>query len=84
MFHPLNNQRAFASFIGLLLSMVIVVFIAYMVFKAYLGKPSIDRQTQKALSEQGISTSSPKTILDSTRATIKGIEKQTQQREEQF
>ncbi|HOW36051.1 MAG TPA: hypothetical protein PL155_06535 [Candidatus Omnitrophota bacterium] len=84
MFRALNNRKAFASFIGLLLSIVIVVFVAYMVFKVYLAKPSVDQQTQKTLSEQGISTSSPKTILDSTRATLKGIEKQTQQREDSF
>jgi hypothetical protein len=63
-------------FIELLLVLAIIMFIAFKVFKLYFKKPSLDKETQRAISEQGINSASPKSIIDSTRGKLQDIQGQ--------
>ncbi len=69
-----------ASFIELLLALGIVIFLYYFATKLYIKKPSLDKNTQKALTEQGIDTSSEKSTLESVTDRISEINKQEMER----
>ncbi len=76
MMNPLRSEKAFASLIGLLLAIAIIVFVAYKVYGVYLGKPTVqDKQTRKALSEQGLDTSSAVGTYQSTKGRVGDIKK---------
>jgi hypothetical protein len=61
-------------FIELILALAIIMFIAFKVFNAYFKKPSLDNETQRLISEQGIDTTSHKTTIDSTRDKLEDIQ----------
>ncbi|MDP2938591.1 MAG: hypothetical protein Q8O13_00690 [Candidatus Omnitrophota bacterium] len=63
-------------FIELLLVLAIIMFIAFKVFKLYFKNPSLNKETQKVISEQGINTTSYKSIIDSTKKKLQGIQDQ--------
>ena len=63
-------------FIELLLVLAIIMFIAFKVFKLYFKKPSFNKETQRAISEQGIDTASYKSIIDSTKRKLQDIQGQ--------
>jgi flagellar biogenesis protein FliO len=63
-------------FIELLLVLAIIMFIAFKVFKLYFKKSSLDKETQRAISEQGIDTTSSRSIIDSTRRKLRDIQDQ--------
>jgi hypothetical protein len=56
------------------LVLAIIAFIAYEVFNVYFKKTSVDKETQKIISEQGIDTTSYKSTIDSTREKLKEIQ----------
>ena len=62
------------AFLELLLASAIIMFIAYLAFKAYFKKTPLDKETQKAVSEQGIDTTSYKSTIDSTRNKVEDIQ----------
>lgn len=83
--HPLGTKdiqgemRKFKTgfmFIELLLVLAIIMFIAFKVFKAYFKQPSLNKETQRLISEQGIDTASYKSIIDSTKKKLQGIQDQ--------
>ncbi len=61
-------------FIELLLALAIIMFIAFKVFNVYFKKPSLDKETQRFISEQGIDTTSHKSTIDSTRDKLEDIQ----------
>ncbi|OGX25528.1 MAG: hypothetical protein A3J51_00950 [Omnitrophica WOR_2 bacterium RIFCSPHIGHO2_02_FULL_45_21] len=63
-------------FIELLLVLALIMFIAFKVFKFYFKNPSFDKETQGAISGQGIDTASYKSIIDSTKKKLQGIQDQ--------
>jgi hypothetical protein len=77
----MKPHRGFASMIGLLFALAIVLFIFYILFNTYFKRTSMDKSTEKAVQEQGINTANYGTIIDSTRNKIKDIEKQAAERE---
>ena len=80
------NNKGFMGMIGLLLTAVIVCFLAYISFTQYFGKPSehMDKPTQKMAADAGIDTSSQQAVLESTKAKIKDIEAMELKREDQL
>ena len=79
----LCEEKGFIGLLSLLFSLAVVCALAYFAYGVYFKKPIADQQTQEMLSSQNIDTSTPKTILDSTRTQIKGMEKMIQERESQ-
>ena len=79
-----KKEEGFVSMLGLLLSIAIIFFLAYKMYTNYFTKPLLDTQTQKAVSGQGINTSNPQTIVQSTRDSIKGIEKKMQDQQKEY
>ena len=63
-------------FIELLLVLAIIMFVAFTVFKLYFKKPSLNKETQRVISEQGIDTASSRSIIDSTQKKLQDIQGQ--------
>lgn len=61
-------------FVELLLVLAVVMFIAFKVFKLYFNNPSLNQETQRVIAEQGIDTTSYKTIIDSTQEKLDAIQ----------
>ena len=61
------------AFIELLVVLAIIAFIAFKLLNAYYKKPAIDKGTQKVLSEQGIDTTRPGSIVDSVKKKLQKI-----------
>jgi hypothetical protein len=70
----MRKIKAGFMFIEILLVMAIIMFIAFKVFKLYFKQPSLDRESQKVISEQGINTSTYKSVIDSTRNKLQDIQ----------
>ncbi len=71
-----KKRKTGFMFIELLLVLAIIMFLAFKVFKLYFKKSSLNKETQQVISEQGIDTTSPKSIIDSTRNKLKDIQNQ--------
>jgi len=71
----MRKLKAGFMYIELLLVLAIVMFIAFKVFNLYF-KPSLDKETQRAISTQGIDSTSPKSIVDSTKKKLQDIQHQ--------
>jgi len=72
----MRKIKAGFMFIELLLVLAIIMFIAFKVFNLYFKKPSFNKETQKVISEQGIDTTSSKSIIDSTKKKLQDIQGQ--------
>jgi len=70
----MRKVKAGFGFIEILLAMAIVAFLAFTAFKMYFKKTSLDKETQKIISDQGIDTTSSKSIIDTTREKLKDIQ----------
>jgi hypothetical protein len=57
-------------------ALAIIMFIAYKVLSLHPIKPSLDKETQKAISEQGIDTTSYKSTIDTVRNKLRDIQDQ--------
>ena len=62
--------------IELLVVLAIIMFIASKVFKSYFIKPSLDKETQKVISEQDIDTTSYQSLIDSSKKKLQDIQDQ--------
>ena len=72
----MSKLKAGFMFIELLLVLAIIMFIAYKVINLYFKKPSLDKETQRVISTQGIDTTSSKSIVDSTRKKLQDVQHQ--------
>ena len=72
----MKKLKAGFMFIELLLVLAIIMFIAFKVFNLYFNKSSLNKETQRAISTQGIDTTSSKSIIDSTRKKLQDIQNQ--------
>ncbi|MFH0827023.1 MAG: hypothetical protein V1923_03940 [Candidatus Omnitrophota bacterium] len=72
----MRKNKAGFMFLELLLALAIMMFIAFKVFNLYFKKPSLNEETQKVISEQGIDTTSPKLFIDSTKKRLQDIQDQ--------
>lgn len=61
------------ALIELLAVLAITLFIIFKVMNYYYRKPSVDKKTQKVLSEQGIDTTSPGSIVGSVKKKLQNI-----------
>lgn len=60
--------------IELLVALAIIMFIASKVFKPYFIKPSLDKETQKVMSEQGVNSTNYQSLIDSTKKKLQDIQ----------
>lgn len=61
------------ALLELLLVLAIIAFIIFKVMNYYYKKPPIDKETQKVVSEQGIDTSNPVSIVESVKKKLQHI-----------
>jgi shikimate kinase len=71
-----KKRKTGFMFIELLLVLAIIMFLAFKVLKLYFKGPSLNKETQGVISEQGIDTTSSKSIIDSTRNKLEDIQNQ--------
>lgn len=69
-------KEAGFMFIEILLALAIIMFILFKILDFYFKKSHPDKDTRKLITEQGISTSNPQSIIGSTRDKIEDIQKQ--------
>ncbi|KPK96560.1 MAG: hypothetical protein AMJ95_13520 [Omnitrophica WOR_2 bacterium SM23_72] len=72
----MKKIKAGFMFLELLLALAIIMFIAYKVLNFYFKKPSLNEETQKVISEQGIDTTTLESIADSTKKKLQDIQDQ--------
>jgi competence protein ComGC len=70
-----DTGKAFA-FLEILLVLMVISFLVYIALKTYFKKLTMDKDTEKFLSEQGVDTRNQKAILDSVKDKVRGINKQ--------
>jgi hypothetical protein len=79
------NNKGFIGLIGLLIAVAFISVLAYFVFTKYFGKPTgMDQNTLEMANQAGIDTTSQTSILDTTKAAIKGIEEAQQNQSQQL
>ena len=74
-----NPHRIFKegfALLELIFSMAIILTLAYISYQFYFNRPPVDKQTQEALLEHGINSSSQQAILDDAKSRIDNINKQ--------
>jgi len=71
------------AYIELLVVLAIIAFIAIKLLNNYYKKPSIDKETQKVVSEQGIDTTSYSSIVGSVKNTLQNAKNKQADRVEQ-
>lgn len=72
----MKYKMGFVTLLALLLVLVIMCILIYMLYNTYFKKLSPEGRTTKSFLEQGLDTSNYQSILDSTRKTVKDINKQ--------
>ena len=70
-----DTKKAFV-FLEILLVLIVISFLVYIALKTYFKKPTMDKDTEKFFTEQGVNTTNPKTILDSVKGKVKEINRQ--------
>ena len=70
----MKRIKAGFMFIELLVVLAIIMFIASKAFKSYFMKPTLDKETQKVISEQGIDTTSYQSVIDSSKKKLQDIQ----------
>ncbi len=75
----LSNPRGFAGLLSIIASVVIIAILVFFMLKAYTGSRVVNKDTNRALFEQGIDTTNSKTIVDSTRAAVNEVQKKQEQ-----
>lgn len=70
-------KKAFASLIGLILSLFIIAVLFCVLRNVYFKKSpmDMDKRTRESLLQEGVDTTSYRTIVDTTREKVKGINK---------
>lgn len=63
-------------YIELLLVLAIIMFIAFKVFNLYFKAPSLNKETQRVISTQGIDTTNSQSIVESTKKKLQDIQNQ--------
>jgi len=77
----LKDNKGFVYIIGLLITVLIMCFVSYSVF---FKKGSKKNGDDEYLAQSGIDTSNAKTILDTSRKSIKDVEQKMVDRESEL
>jgi len=71
-----KKQACGFSFIEILIVLAITLFLGYKLLNLYFKQPALDKETEKALLEQGIVTTNYQTTANTVRNKIQNIQKQ--------
>lgn len=72
----LRDNKGFATILGIILALAIISFLLFIMLNTFFKKPTVDKQTDRALKEQGVDTSNYQTIKDTTRKNLEDITSQ--------
>ena len=67
---PGLGQQGFLSLVGLLLTVLVMGFLAYFMMKAYFQEPPVDKATAASLQQEGIRSDNYQVLLNSVRQTL--------------
>jgi len=79
-----KRSRTGFGLIELVLVLLTIILLYYLSAKFYFKRPSLNKEVEKTLVQQGIDTTNYKTILDSTKAKLNNIQKQQEERANKF
>ncbi len=80
----IRNAKGFLSLLELLLVAVILLFIGSLGLKRYFGQCALNKETKEMFKQQGISTESYQSTLESTKARINQVNEQLNERARQI
>ena len=75
-----KNNKGFIGLLEILIAIVIIGGLMYFMLKRYTTTPVLDKDTKKAMSDQGIDSTNYKTIVDTTRTSVQAIQEKQAQR----
>ena len=76
----INKSKMGFGLIEIVLVLAAILFLYYFMSKFHLERPHIDKETQKAASEQGIDTTSYKSTLDTVKKKLRDSQDQDAKR----
>lgn len=74
--NQINKSHEGFGLIEIVLALAIILFLYYVMTKLHLEKPQIDKDTKKAVSEQGIDTTNYKSLMDSVKKKLRNSQSQ--------
>ncbi|MFA5099601.1 MAG: type II secretion system protein [Candidatus Omnitrophota bacterium] len=80
----LYNNRGFTGLLELLAVLAIIGILVYFMMKRVTTAPVMDKETQKTVSEAGIDTGNYRSVVDTTRSTLKEISEKEQKQLDQI
>jgi len=72
------GQQGFLSFVGLLLAVLVMGFLAHFMMKAYFQKPPVDQATAASLKQEGIQSDNYQVLLNSVRQKLDDVNQRQQ------
>ena len=69
-------KGSFLTLLEILLVLLIISFLSHELLKVYFKPAALDKKTEQLLIEQNIDTTSYKTVVDSTKAKVKDVNRQ--------
>lgn len=77
-----GKSQAGFGLIEILLALLMIYFLYYLMANFYFKKNSlnVNKETEKVLTQQGIDTTNYKTVVDSTKQKIRGVEEEQAKR----
>lgn len=79
-----KSSKGFAGLLQILIALIIISILYVTVLKTYFKGPKIDEKVEKELSEQGVKTDNPVTIIDSARDNVDAVNKRYSDQYKQF
>jgi type II secretory pathway pseudopilin PulG len=80
----LRNNHGFLGLLELLAVLAIIGILAYFMLKRFTAGPVMDKNTQQTMSEQGIDTTTYRSVVDTTRSTLNDMTAKQQQQLDQI
>jgi len=75
---PKLGEQGFLSWVGLLLAVLIMGFMAKFLMKAYFQQPPVDKNTASSLQQQGIRTDNYQVLMNSVRQKLNDVNQHEQ------
>jgi hypothetical protein len=75
---PGLGQQGFLSIVGLLLTVLVMGFLAYFMMKTYFQKPPVDQATATSLEQAGIRSDNYQVLMNSVKQQLGDINKRQQ------
>ena len=80
----MRRRRGFVSLLGLVITLLIIGILSVSFIRFYSGTGKQEAGTDETFKKEGIDTSTPSSIVESTRKKVNEINEQLAEKEKQF